>query len=224
MEKIKTLSKSTSETIYENYYSLTILWLILTLMVFLETHYGKCLNKLSFKNGLENIFIGLTVLFSVMIVFFLYVPFSNFSNIKAIENKKKQLCEDDISDSFHDRKYSQYVGQINNFIFILIIPLFYIWVLAISKMIIYSYFLSKVNYKVYLLVWVVIFIFTFWLWFKLKYKAYKKYNIGYVVLVSIYTLSIIFWDNLLPYIKELILLKECIVTEIMMIDSVNNFQ
>jgi len=192
---------------YHNYFYLTITWSILMFLMFLKINYTICLEKLNFTNSINNIYLVFIILFTIIGSFFLY-----FSH--NIRKNKKQII---------DKDNSNFVGRIRNHddIKIVILPIFYIWIFALSKIIITIYKLNTTpnnDISFYtLMVWLGFFIATLYYWCIFKYKANEKqrYNIGYTIFIVLYTLSILYWDILVPYIKNIFLLKNCIMNTIM---------
>ncbi|RLA74145.1 MAG: hypothetical protein DRG11_05855 [Epsilonproteobacteria bacterium] len=202
------LSLKLGKYFYLNYYYLTIVWSILMFLVFLKINYFCCLEKLNFIDDINTFSIILLLYFILIGGLFVYFSVN-------IEKEEYQIMDKDNSTTI------QKVINKDN-IKIIVLPLFYIWFFSLSKIIVVVYkLLGSQNYSNFdifsLIVWLIFLMATFCYWFKLKYKANTKqrFNIGYATLIIVYTCIIIFWDDLVPYIKNLLLLKKCIVSKIM---------
>lgn len=190
---------------YENTIYLTLTWTILMFLMFIKINYFSCLQKLDFVKGIENIFLFFMLIFLTSGIFFIL-----FS--RNIRKNKREIM---------DKNNSQFTLELRNHddIKINILPLFYIWIFSLSKIVIslYDYFYKSISIDLtnyFLMIWVGLFLATLFYWCKFKYKASVKYSIKYLLFVTIYTLGIIFWQELVPYVKNILLLKNCIVAEI----------
>lgn len=94
-------------------------------LMFLKINYYTCLEKLKFVNGIENIFLFFITIFLGSSIFFIIFA-------RDIRKNKKEII---------DKDHSQFVAKIRNHdeIKINILPLFYVWVFSLSKIVVTIY-------------------------------------------------------------------------------------
>jgi len=201
MERIYKFAK----IIYSKTYILTILWSFTMFLLFMKTNYHKCLEKEVLIATTNNLFLIVAVLFMIVaIVNIIFVMFASSNNKKLLKDEE------------HTKEGM--VFRDTTKITILIIPLFYIWIFALSKIIVVLMKKTNdINFNNYLLIWVGLFLFSFIYWLKLKDEAdeNQRYNISYTIIIGFSTYIIIYWENLVPYIKKIFSLGSCIITDIM---------
>lgn len=203
---MKNIALHIGKYFYQNHIYLTITWSILMFLMFIKINYYSCLDKLKLVTSIEHVFLFFMLLFLISGMFFLLFSRSIQKNERAIIDKEN----------------SEFVQTIRNQdeIKINILPLFYVWVFSSSKIIVilYDFFYKNKNIDLtnyFLMIWIAFFGFSLYYWCKFKYKSSETYSVPYVIFILLYTLGVVFWQELIPYVKNILLLKNCITNEIL---------
>lgn len=162
-----------------------ILWIIYTYTTWTITYYKNCLN--TYLEYYE--YINKVTLYS----FIVYIILGLFFFFNTIYKNRDKLAKNLVSGNL----YLQ--------------PIFYLCLISFSKLLINIILIS--NYWAFL--WFVIFLLTAWiLYCQFRFLELNTFDYLYMILITLYTLIVIFWHDLIPFFKALNEIHKCIGNEI----------
>lgn len=164
---------------------LTVCWFLFSLSYWLINYYSKCIEN--YITFFNDLYLySITVFIILAILMAIYVFFQNKFNI--YENSL--LIEDF---PLH--------------------PIYYVALASLSKIFIY-FFTDTINTYFYL--WIIIGIISLIYLYKGKGDVnFSKVSVLVTFFVIIYTIVIINWPQLSPYIKDILIINNCIIEELM---------
>lgn len=193
--------------VYNNTWVLTIGWVLLTLTWFLKTNYMCCLKE----TGLDGYLWNTNIVLSALLILFYSAIFVFSSRIQSDERSAIDKTNSSFGFNFAETDIK-----------IIVLPLFYIWFLAASKVILEIERIlygstATTGFDIFeSVVWFLVGVLALVCWRKYKSKAHadRRYSVPYGAAVVLYTLSSIFWEQITPLVGKIILLENCILREI----------
>ena len=201
--------------LYKATWIIGILWTIVIVITTLITNQLDCVNNYAPWLIYLLFFAGVILILDI----FLLLCFSSTqkNQIKRNEKSNKLPLENIIAAENIDRTDGGEYGKENRDLIVL--PLYLIWVFALSKIIIYfakrgnQAFINDISA---LMIATAIFLFGFFYWISLKEYANSdnRWSLKYTILITLLSLFSIYWENLLPYIKDIFEVSNCIFKSI----------
>ncbi|MFY4743932.1 hypothetical protein ACOTVT_10640 [Aliarcobacter butzleri] len=188
MERLKILIRG----VYNSYKLVFLWWTIFIFIDIIVTNYYMCISQYNTEiNYLYNTSLSLFAIQSILILSFI-----------GLWGKEK-INNDSQGGNF---------GFGTNEIKPVIIPIYYLMLISLSKIIIK---VSQFNFKNdYIIVWIILFIASGFYWLKLKNEAKKSYEIKGTILIIMYTLFVIYYKEIEPIISAIFNISGCIIEQI----------
>jgi len=197
---------------YTRTWIFTLLWSYMVIFITLYTHYDSCW---IYATWLYELFLISLIIFGFLSAFILIFTF--FQTQKIRNNIEKGNNKYDDLDMLVEDTLPDHAITTDDTKKILILPLYYLWIYALSKIIIF--FVKETPpdaIKIFFFTWIAILIFSLWLWIRSKkyVKVDESYSIKYTLLIAIITLVSIYWNYITPYIADIIRVVNCVLEQI----------
>lgn len=191
LEKSKNQVKQLMLTIYKSYSFLFTIWALITAFKFILKMYSCCLNE--YTDIVTDLYIFLLTLFAVhACCIFAFVILWREDNIINHQPSVGVFGSSEVRP--------------------LVLPLYFIMCLSISKIVLGFAKLSY-TYAEYVL-WLVLVIISGSYWLKLQSKASIKWSLTGTLFIVLYTIFILFYKELEPILKAILDISGCIANEI----------
>ncbi len=204
--KVKSILIKFSMGLYEQTWLITLTWLFMILSLLLLWNHKQCIKCANSMEWVTNFGVFNLVIFFLSVGILLLFTFFEISNIRR--SLKKMLCPSKLLQNINLRNKDEKIT---------IIPLYMIWIYALSRIIIF--FVAYYNEEKSItkdidinITWFFILFLVFYMWNYLRIYADKNYifSIGYTVFVIIVTLLTLWWETLIPYILDISTIFQCV--------------
>ena len=206
---MKTFFKIIASWLYNQIWILGVIWTAMVILITIFQNYPSCTSNIDWLHDLLNILTIIFVVDTIIIFIFLFTQSRKIDrNIKNNKNPLENTCisyhKDDIEHHDHQRVF--------------IIPVYVMFLYAVSKMImmvVHESLLDLEKYPSYI-VWGFILYFSFRFWMSLReyVDIEDRYSINYTLVILAWTILAIFWEYIIPYIADVIKLIQCLIHNI----------
>jgi hypothetical protein len=209
LDVLKALAKIIASWLYKQIWILGVIWTAMVILITIFQNYPSCTSNFDWLHNLLGVLTTIFVVNTTIIFIFLFTQTHKINrNIANDKNPLENICisyhKDDIEHHEHQR--------------IFILPLYVMFLYAISKIIMIVLHEENLNLNQYpsYFIWGFILYFSFRFWYHLReyVDTQDRYSINYTLVIVSWTLLAVYWESIIPYIADIIKLTQCLINNI----------